>query len=71
MQLLREVIGEHTCDKRSSRSEIEQAWPKFELEDGLAEEDPFWRADWRESDAEMDVRLKKLLDSVFESDKAT
>ncbi|KAF2157691.1 phosphoglycerate mutase family protein [Myriangium duriaei CBS 260.36] len=70
-ELLREVIGEHTCDKRSSRSRIATNWPAFEIEGGLTEEDPFWRPDVRETDPEMDVRLKGFLDGVFETCDAT
>lgn len=70
-QGVREVIGEHTCDKRRTRTYIEQKYPTFSVDPGLAEEDPWWRPDHRETDAEQELRLRQFLDDMFGSDDAT
>lgn len=67
-EMAREVLGEHTCDKRSTKTVIETAFPEFTIEPGFSEEDELWRADDRETDDEIDVRQRKLLDGVFEND---
>ncbi|KAK5164794.1 putative phosphoglycerate mutase pmu1 [Saxophila tyrrhenica] len=68
MEMAREVMGEHTCDRRSSRSVIHDAFPDFPIEMGFSEEDELWQADHRETHAEHDLRTRKLLDDVFEAD---
>lgn len=67
-ELVREVLGEHTCDKRSTRTVIHQAFPDFPFEDGFAEQDDLWRADHRESHDEHDARNQALLDDIFAHD---
>jgi len=64
-ELLRECIGEHTCDRRSERSAIEAAHPGFDLREGFEERDELWRPDVRETDPEMDDRLRGCLDELF------
>jgi broad specificity phosphatase PhoE len=68
-ELIREAIGAHTCDRRSSRSVIHNHYPDWPIEDGFAEEDPLWDAELRESDQAMDRRLREGLDEIFGSDK--
>ena len=41
---LREGIGIHTCDRRSTRKEILRVFPSVEIEEGFAEEDLLWSA---------------------------
>jgi len=65
MEGLRETIGYHTCDKRSSKSVINAAFPRYVFEDGFTEEDELWTANYRETDAERDVRVKSALDRIF------
>ena len=67
-ELLREVMGEHTCDKRSSKSVIHKAFPQFDIEAGFAEEDELWEAEHRETNDEHDTRTQKVLDDVFDHD---
>lgn len=62
---LREGIGIHTCDRRSSKREIREAFPKVEIEKGFEEEDPLWSPDLREPGTAQTVRLRGLLDDVF------
>ncbi|KAM0698406.1 hypothetical protein Q7P36_001873 [Cladosporium allicinum] len=67
-EMAREVMGEHTCDRRSSRSVIEGAYPDWPVEEGFKEEDELWRADHRETFAEHDVRTLDLLEDVFQNE---
>ncbi|KAG8935787.1 hypothetical protein FRC02_006337 [Tulasnella sp. 418] len=65
MENLREVLGEHTCDKRSTRSYLEAAFPTFEIEASLTEDDELWRADERETEHHLNERVKRALDQIF------
>ncbi|KAI4109959.1 MAG: hypothetical protein L6R37_000309 [Teloschistes peruensis] len=64
-ELLREVNGVHTCDRRSSRSTLAAEFPNFTFEAGFAEHDELWTPDHRETDEEIDERMKRLLDDIF------
>ena len=55
---LREGIGIHTCDQRSTRKEILRVFPFVEIEEGFDEEDLLWRADLREPGEEQTRRLR-------------
>jgi hypothetical protein len=68
---MREALGLHTCDRRSSRSAIHARWPNFNFEQGFAEDDPLWTADLRESNSHLDARVKTLLDDIFTNDDHT
>jgi len=70
-ELLREALGVHTCDRRSSREYIAKNYPGYVIEKGFAEVDPLWDPDVRESDAHMIARLKTLLDDIVTSDENT
>ncbi|KAK3686399.1 putative phosphoglycerate mutase pmu1 [Vermiconidia calcicola] len=70
-ELLREVVGEHTCDRRSSRTVIDDAFPEAEIEPGFSEKDELWQADHRETHAEHDTRTQQLLDEIFSHDEHT
>lgn len=56
-ELLREVIGIHTCDRRSSRTYIQANFSSYTFESGFAEEDELWRPDVRETASVHDVRM--------------
>ncbi|OJJ82496.1 phosphoglycerate mutase family protein [Aspergillus glaucus CBS 516.65] len=71
-ELLRETIGIHTCDKRSSASHITTSYPDYIIEKGFANgTDPLWRPDARESNSMRDARLRDLLYDIFEHDANT
>lgn len=70
-EMAREVMGKHTCDKRSSRTVIHETFPAWEIEKGFSEEDELWRPDHRETSGEILVRSLALLDDVFEHDEHT
>ncbi|PSN72424.1 phosphoglycerate mutase family protein [Corynespora cassiicola Philippines] len=67
-ELLREAIGVHTCDRRSTASHIRNTFPHVKLEPGFSEEDPLWTADYREPRSARKYRLEQLLDDMFEHD---
>lgn len=67
-ELLREVNGVHTCDRRSIRTYIHTEFPTYVIEIGFAEDDELWSPDIRESDPHMDARLKILLDDVVHNE---
>ncbi|KAF8317112.1 phosphoglycerate mutase-like protein [Clavulina sp. PMI_390] len=74
---IREVNGEHTCDKRDTRSYIEETFvdrknqpeggPVFNIEDGFTEDDELWTPE-REPDPHVLVRAIDVLDRIFEYD---
>ena len=65
---LRERLGVHTCDRRSSKTWIAAAYPAFEIESGFAEEDELWVPDRRETIEEHAVRSRELLGEIFSGD---
>ncbi|KAF2260925.1 phosphoglycerate mutase-like protein [Lojkania enalia] len=67
-ELLREAIGVHTCDRRSTASHIRKTFSHVKLEHGFSEEDTLWTADYREPASARKYRLEQLLDDIFESD---
>jgi broad specificity phosphatase PhoE len=69
-EALRECIGIHTCDRRSSKTYIQSVYP-FPTEPGFAEEDPLWLPDLRETPSAMTVRLKELLDDIIRHNSVT
>lgn len=70
-ELLREITGVHTCDRRGNKSYIHSEFPIYTFEAGFAENDELWSPDIRESDPALDARLKKLLDDIFTHDDST
>lgn len=61
--------GVHTCDKRRTRTYIKQAFPGFDIEEGFTEEDSLWNPLKRETHAEIETRIGRLLDIIFEKDQ--
>ncbi len=59
-ELLREVIGIHTCDRRSNKTYIHANFPAYTIEPGFAEEDELWSPDIRESHSIHDVRVLRV-----------
>ena len=60
-ELLREVIGIHTCDRRSSKTYIQTNFPAYRYEPGFTEEDGLWRPDVRETHSAHDVSISATL----------
>lgn len=69
-ELLREVMGEHTCDRRSDRSYIVEHYPEWRIESGFTEKDELWRPDHRETFEEHDLRTMEFLSELFKNDDA-
>lgn len=70
-QFLREAIGIHTCDRRSTKSSIYTNFPTYTFEPNFPELDPLWKPDVRETDSAQEARLKSLLDDVFTHDESS
>ncbi|KIY70467.1 phosphoglycerate mutase [Cylindrobasidium torrendii FP15055 ss-10] len=68
----REEYGEHTCDKRKTKSEIATLFPAptFSFESGFAEEDLLWTPE-RETVAHAVARAGDVLDRVFAGEWGT
>ncbi|KAF2634471.1 phosphoglycerate mutase family protein [Massarina eburnea CBS 473.64] len=67
-ELLREALGVHTCDRRSTASHILQTFPHITLEAGFSDPDLLWEEDYREPRSARTYRLGQLLDDIFETD---
>ncbi|THU84942.1 phosphoglycerate mutase-like protein [Dendrothele bispora CBS 962.96] len=73
----REEYGEHTCDKRRTKTYIRERFPDFSIRGGISadtgvftefsEEDELWLADQREADNHVATRAKTVLDRIFDS----
>ncbi|KAG9240202.1 histidine phosphatase superfamily [Calycina marina] len=70
-ELFREHISQHTCDRRSNRTYIEENFPAYPIEAGFAEEDPLWRSVSAETSDGNDVRNTHILADMFGSDTNT
>ncbi|KAL8683821.1 MAG: hypothetical protein Q9186_000309 [Xanthomendoza sp. 1 TL-2023] len=64
-ELLRETNGIHTCDRRSRLSFLQTRFPNFTFDPSMTEDDELWSPHTRETNAELDVRMKVLLDDIF------
>lgn len=75
-EMLRETNGVHTCDRRSSVTKLRESFPKefmerFSFEPGFSDEDVLWSPTVRETDEETQVRVRLLLDDIFQHDNST
>ncbi|KAI0042678.1 phosphoglycerate mutase-like protein [Auriscalpium vulgare] len=67
LENVREEYGEHTCDKRRTRTEIKADFPEAEFEERFSEEDELWT--WtRETHAQVNGRAKLVLGRIWEKD---
>lgn len=64
-------MGEHTCDRRSTASEIASEYPEYRFESGFAEKDILWDPKNRETDQHRNERLACLLNDIFANDEST
>ena len=67
-EMLRERLGVHTCDQRSTRSWIAEHYSLFDIEPGFAEEDVLWSPGRRETIEEHTARSTELLDDIFDGE---
>lgn len=70
-ELFREGISGHTCDRRGTKSYIEEAFPAYKIEAGFSETDLLWKPLVGEVPVDEDIRSKEALDEVFNSDDST
>ncbi|OQE09370.1 hypothetical protein PENVUL_c006G07864 [Penicillium vulpinum] len=68
-ELLRETMGQHTCDRRSAASEIAEEYPEYLFGAGFSEEDKLWDPKVRESSEHRNDRLRCLLNDIFVHDE--
>ncbi|KAJ4404279.1 putative phosphoglycerate mutase pmu1 [Didymella pomorum] len=71
VELLREALGVHTCDRRSNLSQISSAFPHADFEPGFSDPDTLWEKDYREPASARRYRLATLLDDIFAGDENT
>ncbi|GAB1523137.1 Probable phosphoglycerate mutase pmu1 [Rhizoctonia solani] len=62
---LREELSPYTSDHRSSKTDIQKAYPGFLFEDSFTEEDQLWSEFVSESTEDFTSRLKATLDHIF------
>jgi broad specificity phosphatase PhoE len=67
-ELLRERMGRHTCDRRSSKSWIAANYPEYLIEPGFSEADLLFKPDVRETPEEHISRTQEVLEDIFEND---
>ncbi|KAL8783374.1 MAG: hypothetical protein Q9213_004693 [Squamulea squamosa] len=70
-EFFREGISGHTCDRRGSRSYIQNAFPSYRIEPGFVETDQLWQAYHSEPQVDQDIRSRAVLDDVFSTDSET
>jgi hypothetical protein len=67
-ELCREALGVHTCDRRSTKTEIEKTFSHLTFEPGFSDADPLWEKDYREPSSARRYRLATFLDDVWAND---
>ncbi|KAK7948744.1 uncharacterized protein PG986_009630 [Apiospora aurea] len=67
---LRERMGRHTCDRRSSKSWIQEHYPSYLIEPGFTENDELFEADRRETDEEHILRARIAMEEIFENESS-
>ena len=61
LEQVREVTGEHPCDKRRPMREVRQDFPNVDFSSVSSEEDDMYLEDRRETDEEASVRCEAFL----------
>jgi broad specificity phosphatase PhoE len=68
-EFLRELLTDHTCDRRSTRSWIEENYPNYVIEPGFSEEDRLWTSGRSETMDEHTARKQRVLEEIFSTDE--
>jgi broad specificity phosphatase PhoE len=63
----REKCGKETPEKRRSKTNIQEMFPHFAIEDGFTELDELWHADKSETDKDVRKRVRNVLDGIFDN----
>lgn len=69
VEMIRERLGVHTCDRRHPRSWIAENFPAFKIEEGFSEEDNLWNPDVRETLGEHAARVEMFLEELFSGEE--
>ncbi len=67
-EALRETIGLHTCDQRSSKTTLAARFPGFGFDVPFAEHDQLWDGDFQESSRQQALRAQQFLNGLFAAD---
>jgi broad specificity phosphatase PhoE len=70
-ETLREMIGLHTCDRRSTKSLLANTFPTFAFEPSFTEHDILWDATYQETGTQEAMRLRFALNEIFATDPHT
>ncbi|TCD63087.1 hypothetical protein EIP91_006014 [Steccherinum ochraceum] len=70
LENIREECRGHSCDKRSSRTDLLAAYPSpaYTFDPSVTEDDEYWRRDWVETDEDIQRRARYVLDAIFQED---
>lgn len=68
-EYLRENLSGHTCDRRSTRTYIEKAYPDYVVEKGFSKTDELWVEGMAEPTIDQDITSKATLDDIFDNDE--
>ncbi|KAJ9109094.1 hypothetical protein QFC21_000422 [Naganishia friedmannii] len=67
VEALREILHERPCNKRRSKTYLQNNFPECDFEEGFSEEDTTWRPDGgQETEAERRTRLREAMCKIFE-----
>ncbi|KAF7325094.1 F-box domain-containing protein [Mycena kentingensis (nom. inval.)] len=67
MENCREEYGAHTCDRRRTKTYIQQRFPDFDIEPCFTEDDELY-TEVRETEEHVTERAHKVLDHIFAHD---
>ncbi|KAI9102432.1 histidine phosphatase superfamily [Phlyctochytrium arcticum] len=65
LENLREEYGDHTCDHRRTRTELQVRFPHFDFAGLVDDEDTLWKPDERETEQHLDHRIQQALQEIF------
>jgi len=66
---LRELVTDHTCDRRSNRSWIVENFPDYLVEPNFSEIDSLWTGKHWETRDEHTARKQAVLEDIFSTDE--
>ncbi|KAH6656480.1 histidine phosphatase superfamily [Truncatella angustata] len=64
-EMLREITGRNTCNRRNTKSWIHENFPEVVFEDGFAENDELFDPDASETEQSVIVRQQAALEDIF------
>ncbi|KAB5588328.1 phosphomutase PMU1 [Ceratobasidium theobromae] len=65
MEKLRESLAPYTSDKRSTKTEIQNLYPAFQIEDEFSEVDELWSETVSESGSHFNARVRAVLGNIM------